>query len=222
MDERKLEELFRDTVRTIPPASFDEQDVTRGARRITARRRRVAIGGTVAAAAVLAGGVGIGSQVLAPPADNVASPPQTQPAQPTAEAPAPRVQGGPSVLEERSTGCAPNAQLVEAVTAELPAAANSSPSAPANCPSGAKAAAFELRDGQAAGQVTVLVSPAGAMSPQEAAPGDERLPDGAQRSVRKARSGKLVVVVSEPDPSSPAPPYGARVAPLAGDLATRF
>lgn len=219
MDERKLEELFRDTVRTVPPASFDEQDVTRLSRQITARRRRVAVGGTVAAAAVLAGGVGIGSQVLAPSADNVAGPP---PAQPTADAPAPRVQGGPSVLEERSTGCAPDAQLVEAVTAELPAAANSSPSAPASCPSGAKAAAFELRDGQVAGQVTVLVSPVGAVSPQQAAPGDERLPDGAQRSVRKARSGKLVVVVSEPAPSSPAPPYGARVAPLAGDLAARF
>ncbi|MFC7344675.1 hypothetical protein [Saccharopolyspora griseoalba] len=218
MDERKLEELFRDTVRTVPPATFDENDVARRSREVAVRRRRVALGGTVAAAAVLAGGVGVGSQLIAPSGDHVASPPPAQ--QPAA--PAPRADGGPTVLQERSAGCAPDAQLIRAVTAELPAAAGSRPSAPASCPAGARAAAFELHDGRAAGQVTVLVSPVGAVSPQQAAPGDVRLPDGAQQSVRKARSGKVVVVVSDPAPSSPAPPFGARVAPLAGDLAAKF
>jgi hypothetical protein len=218
VDERKLEKLFHDTVRTVPPATFDENDVARRAHQVTVRRRRVALGGTVAVAVVLAGGVGVGSQLVQPPGDNVAGPP---PAQQPAD-PAPRAGGGPTIFQDRSAGCAPDAQLIRAITAELPAAANSRPSAPANCPAGAKAAAFELRDGRAAGQVTVLVSPVGAVSPQQASPGDVRLPDGTQQSVRKARSGKVVVVVSDPAPSSPAPPFGGRVAPLAGDLAARF
>ena len=220
MDERKLEKLFHDTVRTVPPATFDENDVARRSHQVTVRRRRVALGGSVAVAAVLAGGVGVGSQLIQPSGDNVASPP---PAQQPADPAAPRAGGGgPTVLQDRSAGCAPDAQLIRAITAELPAAANSRPSAPANCPAGAKAAAFELRDGRAAGQMTVLVSPVGAVSPQQASPGDVRLPDGTQQSVRKARSGKIVVVVSDPAPSSPVPPFGARVAPLAGDLAARF
>lgn len=220
MDERKLEELFRDTVRTVPPATFDENDVVRRSHQVSVRRKRLALGGTAVAAAVLAGGVGVGSQLFQPSSDTVASSPPAQ--QPAAPEPAPRVGGGPSVLQERSTGCAPDAQLIEAVAAELPAAANSRPSAPANCPTGAKGAAFDLHDGPAVGQVTVLVSPIGAVSPAQASPGDVRLPDGAQQSVRKARSGKIVVVVSDPAPTSPAPPFGRDVAPLAGDLAARF
>ena len=39
MDERKLEALFQDAARAAPPASFDEQDVARASRRVTARRR---------------------------------------------------------------------------------------------------------------------------------------------------------------------------------------
>ncbi|MCI2419639.1 hypothetical protein MOQ72_19515 [Saccharopolyspora sp. K220] len=216
MDERKLEELFRESVRSVPPASFDEQDVARASRRITARRRVAAVGGTVVAAAVLVVGVGAGTGLFTSPNSNVASHPEYQSAPVT-----PRVDG-PGVLENRSGQCGPDAQLAAAVTRQLPEAAGTAPVATSPCPSGAKAASFPLRDGTSAGSVTVIVSPVGAVAPDQATPGDQRRPDGSEQSVRKARSGKLVVVLSDPDAGSPAAPYGARLASIAGSLADQY
>ncbi len=83
-------------------------------------------------------------------------------------------------------------------------------------------ASFALHDGASAGSVTVIVSPVGAVSPDQATPGDVRRPDGTEQSVRTARSGQLVVVLSDPDAGSPAAPYGARLASIAGDLAAQY
>ncbi|WP_233576608.1 hypothetical protein [Saccharopolyspora rhizosphaerae] len=206
-------------MRTVPPASFDEGDITTASRRITARRRMTAtVGGTVAAAAVLIGGVGAGAGWFSSSSSTVASPPPA----PLTAAPAPSPQTESGVISPRSAGCRPDPAVVEAVSAALPAAGSTTPTSVRACPTGAKAAAFPLRDGAAAGRVTVVVSPAGTAQAGQSTPGDVQRPDGAQQSVRKARSGKLVVVLSEPDAGSPAAPFVSKVATLAGDLATRF
>ncbi|MEB3370150.1 hypothetical protein [Saccharopolyspora mangrovi] len=207
-------------MRAVPPASFDEADVATASRRITARRRVTAtVGGTAVAAAVLVGGIGAGSGWFSSSTGTVASPP---PAVPLTAAPGPGPQLESSGITPRSAGCQPDPKLVEAVAATLPEAGSAAPTPVRSCPTGAKAAAFALRDGAAAGRVTVVVSPAGVAQADQSTPGDVQRPDGAQQSVRKARSGKLVVVLSEPEAGSPAAPFGTRVANLAGDLATRF
>ncbi|WP_245775965.1 hypothetical protein [Saccharopolyspora flava] len=207
-------------MRTVPPASFDEGDVASASRRITARRRMTAtVGGTAVAAAVLVGGIGVGSGWFSSSTDTVASPP---PVAPLTAAPAPVPQIESDGITPRSGGCRPDPSVVAAVEATLPEAGGTRPTPVLSCPTGAKAAAFPLRDGPAAGRVTVLVSPAGTAQAGQSTPGDVRRPDGAQQSVRKARSGKLVVVVSEPEQGSPAAPFGTRLAHVAGDLAARF
>ncbi|PKW13239.1 hypothetical protein [Saccharopolyspora spinosa] len=216
MDERKLEELFRDSVQSVPPSSFDEHDVARASRRITARRRMAAVGGTVVAAAVLVGGVGLGTGLFGQSeTSHVASKsvPETASSSPRFD--------GPGVLGDRS-GCGPDAQLAAAVTRQLPEAAETAPVAAKPCPSGSKTALFVLRDGAATGSVTVIVGPVGTIPPDQTTPGDVRRPDGTELSVRQARSGKLVVVLSDPDAGSPAAPYGARIASIAGDLAAQY
>ncbi|MDA3629876.1 hypothetical protein [Saccharopolyspora oryzae] len=212
MDESKLEELFRDSVQSVPPASFDEHDVARASRRITARRRMTAVGGTVVAAGVLAGGV-----ALVVPSEQKTVTSQAQP-----EVASPRSDDGPSVMSTRGGRCGPDAQLAAAVTKELPEAAATAPVATPSCPSGAKVASFVLNEGPAAGNVTVIVSPVGTVPPDQAAPGDTRRPDGSEQSVRATRSGKLVIARSNPNQGSPAAPYGARLPEIAGAVATQF
>ncbi|MER7083310.1 hypothetical protein SAMN02982929_05421 [Saccharopolyspora kobensis] len=214
MDERKLEELFRDSVQSVPPASFDEHDVARASRRITARRRMTALGGTVAVAAVLAGGV----VMVMPPESSVTS----KQAQPEVSTASPRSEDGPGILTDRGGRCGPDAQVAAAVTKELPEAASTAPVAAPDCPSGAKVASFVLREGAAAGSVTVIVSPAGTVPPEQSKTGDTRHPDGTEQSVRQARSGKLVVVRSDPDEGSPAAPYRTRLPSIAGGIAGQF
>lgn len=175
------------------------------------------VGGTAVAAAVLVGGIGAGSGWFTSSTDDVAGPP---PAVPLTADPGPQLESGG--FTPRSTGCQPDLKLVEAVAAALPEAGSTPPTSVRSCPTGAKAAAFALRDGAAAGRVTVMVSPAGATQAGQSTPGDVQRPDGAQQSVRKARSGKFVVVLSEPEAGSPAAPFVTRVANLASDLATRF
>ncbi|MBQ6643447.1 MAG: hypothetical protein IJH84_20755, partial [Saccharopolyspora sp.] len=66
MDEAELSEVFRQAAHGGPAASFDAQDVRRGSRRVTARRRTARAGGTLVSAALLAGGVGFGTGALGP------------------------------------------------------------------------------------------------------------------------------------------------------------
>ncbi|GAA4857989.1 MULTISPECIES: hypothetical protein [Saccharopolyspora] len=215
MDDRELRELFREAVSAAPESSFDERDVARASRRITARRRIAAAGGTFAAAAVLVGGLGWATGMFGGDQQQTAAVAQRT-------APPPAESTGPGVLMEpmtRSAACGPpDAQLAAAVAAELPAVAATSP-VPADgpCPPGTRAAKFVLRDGAAAGTVTVSVVP----SPEGAEATDVRHPDGAQEAVRQTRSGQRLVVVSRPDAGSTAP-YGERIPLLAGDLAARY
>lgn len=238
MDERELQELFRGSVGSTPPSSFDEQDVARASRRITARRRAAAAGTGVAAAAVLVvGGLGVSGGWFTGPADDLAGAPAQrelpgpEPRSGDADEPGPRVfssdgtrapgRDQPGVLgETRSVRCGPDRGLADAVAGQLPEAARTAPvAADDGCPPGARAAAFELRDGRAAGSVTVIVRPGDAPGEE---PGETQRPDGALQSVREARSGQLVVVVSDPDAGSPAPPFGTRLAAIADGLAAQY
>ncbi|WP_199440420.1 hypothetical protein [Umezawaea beigongshangensis] len=64
MDEQELAELFRDAVRDVPPATFDETDVRSASARATARRRASVVVGTAVAAALALGGTVAGLGVL--------------------------------------------------------------------------------------------------------------------------------------------------------------
>lgn len=214
MDERELAELFRDAARTIPPASFDVHDVERAARRATARRRVVVTGTTLAAAALLAGGIGVGVERFGGTSAPQAVAPNS--------APSPRINeqhGRPDILVTPGACGPPDPILASALAEQLPAAAGMTPvSARSGCPPGARNAAFVLRDGASAGEVIVVLVPAG-----QAAPGGElRSADGTQQVTSRARSGQVLTVLSNPDAGSPQAPYASRLAAIAGELAARF
>ncbi|GAA2815260.1 hypothetical protein [Saccharopolyspora taberi] len=221
MDERKLEELFRDAVQSVPPASFDEADVARGARRVTARRRTAAAGGSVVAAAALFVGVGVGTGMFGGQESQLASTPET-PEVRTENVPK---TNGPIVMGDPNSrsGCGtPDSALAGALAAELPEAAGR-PSVPASgpCPSGSKSAGFAVSEGPAAGNVSVILSPASAVAPEQAKPTEVRRPDGTEQVVRHAGSGDVLTVRSDPDGATAAP-FGARLVAIADGLAPRL
>ena len=237
MDERELGALFEQVARDTPPATFDEHDVARGARRVTARRRVVAGGGSLVAAALVVGGVGTGTGAFFDEdRSTVASPP---PAQATPEvrpevgpAPHAQVRHGPMVHTERDsgagvmsapaggTGCGPaDPGVAAAVTEQLPTASAVPPRPAEDCPDGSRAAAFRLRDGGAAGSVTVILAPASsAQPPAPEAPG----PDGSTQVVDHARSGRVLVVRSEAEGGSGQAPYAGRLGAVADGLSARL
>lgn len=220
MDERKLEELFRDTAHAAPPASFDERDIAKGARRVTARRRVAAAG--VASVAVLAGGVGIGV------VNGVFGGQSTQP---TAAAPQQQEDdrsGRSSTNQDtgvlmdpgtpRGAGCAtPDQGLADALADRLPEVGGVSPGAARDCPEGATAAAFSVNDGAEKGSVSVIVAPARTVPEPDRSSGER--PDGSVQAVEKAKSGKLLLVRSHPSTDSPGPPFDERLPQLAKELA---
>ncbi len=223
MKERELEELFRDAADTAPPSTFDVHDIERGARRVTARRRMAAAGGSLVAAGVLVAGVGAGTGAFTSDVNT-----QAGPSRPAAGPEAPRGgdYSGPKVLTlpgGGQSGCGqPDPELASALNARLPAVSESSTPMPAtDCPSGARSASFQLRGEDAAGRVTVILSPAGSVEAGKAAPGTSRLPGGTVQAVSKADSGRVVIVRSKPSPGSPAP-YGDELAGIANSLADRF
>lgn len=222
MDERKLEELFRDAASAVPPASFDEQDVIQGARRVTARRRMTVAGGSLAAAAVLVG-VGVGSGVFdSSGGDPVAAPPTRTTAQnePRGQEP-PRDRGQPSVLSLPGTGesCgAPDEALGEALSEQLPEVGATSPvPARGDCVPDARSASFVVRQGNDSGRITVFLGPASSPAKQ----GPSQRPDGTQQYTEKARSGHVLTVLSDPDDGSQ-PLYADRLNAVADGLAGRF
>jgi hypothetical protein len=224
VDERKLEELFRDAASAAPPASFDEQDVLRGSRRVTARRRMAVAGGSLAAVAVLAG-VGVGTGVLGGLGGQpVASPPshvttqreQPRAGNPSANAPPPVVLGSPN--ESRSSCGAPDEEVGTALAQQLPEIGATRPvPARGDCVPNARSAAFVVRQGSQSGRIVVFVSPASTTGQF----GVSQRPDGTRQVVEKARSGKVVTVLSDPDEGSQAL-YGERLPAVAGGLAGRF
>jgi hypothetical protein len=233
VDERKLEALFQDAARAAPPAGFDEQDVARASRRVTARRRVAGTGGAVVAAAVLVGGVGIGTGAFDQGSSGIAEQPAPQPhpqapAQPLAE---PGTQDGSGQTKTRpgvmslpggDSGCeSPDQQLAAAVSEQLPEARNASPApAAGECPSGSRAAEFHLREGAASGTLSVRVSPVGSVPQEQRTPGESQQPGGAEQATARTGSGKVLVVRSQPDVGS-APPYGERLTSVASELAGR-
>lgn len=223
MDERKLEELFQNAVPAAPEASFDRQDVLRGSRRATARRRVAASGGAFVLAAVLLGGVGVGTGWFGPeqPGQPVAGEDQHRSEQP----PEPRSGDAnePGVLMQPRSGngeqCGPpDERLVRDVHELLPQAARGAPesASAARCGPDVVAATFPVRDGAVDGELTVIVR--SEAHPEE---GDAQRPNGGPQVVREADSGRTVIVSSTADPESAAP-YGARLPTLADQLAARY
>jgi hypothetical protein len=219
VDERKIEELFRDAAQGAPPPSFDEHDVIRASRRVTARRRIAAASGSLVAAAVLVGGIGFGTGVFGGTGGSqVASAPDSH-------SPSAQDKSGPSIMSEpdsrRGQCAAPDEQLASALVEKVPEAGKTTPvPARGGCPSGSRNAAFAVREGASAGTVAVVLSPAGTVPPEQL--GVSQRPDGARQVSEEARSGKVLTVVSDPDADSPGPPYGDRLIAIAGDLAARF
>lgn len=222
MDERRLEELFRSAVPSAPEASFDREDVLRGSRRVTARRRVAAGGAAVTVAVALLGGAGAGwfaAQSSGPTIAGDARPPVERGADPPPEP------SGPGVLAEPRTGGAdcgsPDAGLAADVRSRLPQSGEARPVSWQPCPDGAVAAALPVRQDDRAGTVAVVVAPAEALPQERSAPGDSLLPDGGRQSVRPAGEGRAVVVTSTSE-SGGQPPYAARVPELAGELAGKY
>jgi hypothetical protein len=220
MDEHKLGELFREAARTVPPPSFDEHDVARAARRMTARRRVAAVGGVLVAAVLLVGGIGTGTGMFGGSGSAPVAAPNSRP--PIAASPRSGGQRlGPSVLLEPGTCGPPDGALASALAGALPTAPRGSPvSARGGCGPGSRDAAFELRDGVSAGSVAVILSPAGTQP--EAPSGTSQLADGTREVTSRTRSGQVLFVLSTPDAGSPAAVYADRLASIASELDRRF
>ena len=221
MDERELGALFQEAARDVPPAGFDEHDVVRGSRRVTARRRVLAGGGSLVAAVLVAGGVGVGTGGFHEDRSTVASPPPPPRSEPAQRGPAIESHGGSAgVLSAPSggSGCGPvDPAVAAAVTRQLPAAAQVPPHPAANCPPGSRAAAFRVRDGAVTGQVTVVLAPASSgEQPRAESPG----PRGSVQAADRARSGRVLVLRSQPDGGSGPAPYGGRLGAVAEQLSS--
>lgn len=212
MDERELGDLFREVPGPAPPASFDTDDVRRGSRRVTARRRTAAAGGAFVAAGVLVGGVGLGTGLFGGSSGGAGEPVALPPPSPTTSAP--EFRQGPMSLPG-GDGCpAPDRRLAEAVVEQVPAASNTAPIEVTECPEGARGAAFVL--GQ--GRLSVTVAPAQAVSEEF---GATDRPDGSVKIVQPTESGKVLTVVSSPQGGA-ASPEAERLPEVAEALAARF
>lgn len=226
MDDGKLEQLFQRAATSAPPASFDASDVARQSRRVTARRRIAWSGASVVAAAVLVGGIGVGTGMFDEPAGNLASAPDTsetsEPSERDAGTKAIPKSDGPSVLSEPGDrSCPPpDVELAKALADQLPGT-TPAPATAAGCATGVRSASFVVHDGDTTGKVSVLLQPAGSGPPQRSGPGEVHRPDGTEEVTREARSGQLLTVLSDPDEDS-APPHGPRLTSIADALAPAF
>lgn len=224
MKERDLEEFFREAADNAPPATFDQQDIARGARRVTARRRMAAVGGSLVAAGLLVGGVGLGSGWFGSDAGTQAEPSISRPAVPGGGEPNPRAGGenGPSVLSGPGAGAGggcgpPDQQLAERLAGQLPSLSEvSMPVAAKKCPPGADTASYRLTQGETKGNVTAILAPVSA-SPN---PSGEikRGPNGSAEVTVRAAGGKVLIVRSTPAQGSAAP-YEQQLPSIAERLA---
>ncbi|MCA1282839.1 hypothetical protein [Saccharopolyspora sp. 7B] len=221
MNETELEQLFRNAARDAPEASFDEQDVLRGSRRVTARRRTAFAGGSLVAAAVLVGGVGVGTGFFGQSGEPVAQAPAEPTQAPMAlpqEPATPR--SGPITLGDPKAGAecgAPDSALAAALAEQLPEAGSTRPTgADGSCPIGSRTAAVPVREGAVSGKVALLLSPSGA----KPAAAEGRAPHTEVVEV-PTRSGRTLTVLSEPM-GAPTAPFADRLGGIAADLAPRF
>lgn len=214
MDDRQLQELFQNAASAPPPATFDEHDISQGARRVTARRRMTLAGGSVAAAAVLVAGIGIGTSTVTTGGTH------TQAAPPSASKPRTGETKTPSVmsLPDTGAGCGtPDPALASALATQLPEVGPTAPMAADSCPPGSNTASYVLPGGR----LTAIVSPAGSVPPDLMRPGESQRPDGTKEFMTSARSGKVLKVSSHPNGAAPAP-HGDQLRTIAETLASRF
>ncbi|WP_438388748.1 hypothetical protein [Actinopolyspora saharensis] len=223
MQERDLTELFREAAEVAPEATFDENDVARASRRVTARRRIGAVGGSTAVLAVLVTGVGFGAGWFEPEVSTRADPP---PSASAPEGPEPRSGGAdeaPTMLSVPGGGTSsecgpPDQRLAGELSEELPEVSEASaPVAAADCPPEAKTASFQLSRGQASGNVAVVLSPAAA-APDGGDAELERKDDGGVEVTVRASSGRELTLRSSPDSGGPAP-YAGQLRDIAERLA---
>ncbi|SFT91692.1 hypothetical protein SAMN04487904_11340 [Actinopolyspora lacussalsi subsp. righensis] len=224
MREHELAELFRDAADSAPEATFDAGDIAKASRRVTARRRVGAAGGSLLALAVVAGGVGFGTGWVDPQSSNRADSASSGASERASE-PAPRVSTGqrePSVLSvpgDRSAGCGPpDPELADSLSEQLPAVGDASaPVAARQCPTGARTASFQLRTEQSNGNVTVILGSASSAPSEGEVEPRRRGDNGVQVAVRTG-SGRELILRSSSDSSGP-PPYEGELAGIAQRLA---
>ncbi|SHE54522.1 hypothetical protein [Streptoalloteichus hindustanus] len=114
MDEHKLAAVFRDAVRDAPPASFDERDVAAASRQAAARQRTALAVGSAFGAAVLFGGVAVGTDLFdrapdsQPASLSAADGPASGDARDRGAPPVPHMESG--TLDPRATEKAPSAR----------------------------------------------------------------------------------------------------------------
>ncbi|WP_460958570.1 hypothetical protein [Parasphingorhabdus pacifica] len=221
MDDGKLERLFQDAADSAPPAGFDAADVARSSRRVTARRRVAWAGGSLVAAAVLAGGVSLGIGAFDSSANNVASPPPTSESERAGSEAVPK-SDGPGVLSEpgKRSCPPPDAELADALAGQLRVGDGDRATA-AECAAEVRSASFVVRDAGESGEVAVLLHPADSGAQDSIEPGEVRNPDGTEEVTRQADSGRMLTVRSDPDAGS-APPLGPRLPSIADALAGEF
>jgi len=118
------------------------------------------------------------------------------------------------------SGCGPaDRELAVALAGELPAAADSQPvPVAAQCPPGARAAGYVVRDNSDVGLFSVVLVPGGAGGTQTRFSG----PGGVTVFSVTTRGGAELVVASQPQQGSANAPFGDQVSQVAQHLAERY
>ncbi|AOS65992.1 hypothetical protein [Actinoalloteichus hymeniacidonis] len=231
MDEKKLSGLFHDAVGDTPPASFDEGDVVRTSRRVTARRRMTAAGGSAFGVAVLVGGLMWGGLLPDLPGGPGTGEEMAQNGQ---EQQTHTVMGG-NPLEESSAdprssslldgqhGFQPECgqvdpALVDLLAEELPPTADEQARPVGlDCLPDSRGVSIPVRDDAGSGLLSVVVAPESADSPTAA-----RLPDDAVNASISTADGELLTVVIESADGSTEVPHADELHELLGRLADRL
>lgn len=225
-DDRRIAELFRAAASdsAAPPAGFGHADVVMASRRITARRRSAVLGGLVVLAVVGVGAAVGGTDLLRGDTTSTAAAPAAAPegaadsaagdaGLPGALRGLPPYTGSP--LGPGTTGCADRQDpalrsLVEQV---LPEVTGATPAATTDVclPGSQRYLNIEVRDGAAAGLLTVGYLPPGSIV--SLAPGVTATPTA---------SGGTVLVGSRGDGANAPVPFEGRLDTLAAFLAPRL
>lgn len=244
MDDRDLQELFRDVPGDAPPPSFGVTDVAAASKRATARQRLRIAGASTAAVLVLAGGAlfvtlgpltnngnsgNVDSEVAAaaPQMDSRGggqpSPAEGRPQDGGSRAEKESSKQGDGSLQESAPGAAGterckvvDRRLATALAGELPV----DPPSPAipgelRCEGDIMQAAYRVQDGPNSGVITVGLVP-GDMQNRTA----ELSSDGGDAQAR-TDDGALVVVKSRGNDGGPKP-YAAELQEIAERVAARL
>lgn len=242
MDERELQQLFRDAPGEAPPPSFGVSDVAAASRRATARQRvRIATASSAAVLVLAGGGLfaalgplsnegnvgGSDSEVASAPQMDAQAPGQPQAPYKrhhdggSAEAEALPKQGGEVTDGPGAAGTercrAVDRQLATALAGELPVGPRGEPiPGELPCTDAPKQAAYRVQDGGRSGVITVAL-----VSPQDGG-GEENGP-AFKGSFADARTddGMTVVVLSRADEGNYAP-YRSELDEIAERIADRL